>query len=93
MLIFHALRNALSNLITVIGINLGAAIGGTVILETIFALPGMGAELISSIASRDVPVVEGIVVVIACAVVLTNLVVDLLYALLDPRIRYGRSSS
>jgi peptide/nickel transport system permease protein len=93
VLIFHALRNALSNLITVIGINLGAAIGGTVILETIFALPGMGAELISSIASRDVPVVEGIVVVIACAVVLTNLVVDLLYALLDPRIRYGRSSS
>jgi peptide/nickel transport system permease protein len=93
ILFLHALRNAAFNLLTVIGINLGAAVGGTVILETIFALPGMGQELISSIASRDVPVVEGLVVVIACAVVLANLVVDLLYSILDPRIRYGRSSS
>ena len=91
ILYVHALRNSLFNLLTVIGLNLGAAIGGTVILETIFALPGMGQELIQSIANRDIPVVEGEVVVIACAVVAANLLVDILYVVLDPRIRHGRS--
>jgi peptide/nickel transport system permease protein len=76
-----------------VGLNLGVLIGGTVLIEQIFSIPGMGQELISAIGVEDVPVVEGIVVVLALAVVTASLLVDLLYAVLDPRIRYDRSSS
>ena len=93
ILIRHALRNSLFGLITLIGLNLGTLIGGTVIVEQIFALPGIGQELLASINSRDVVVVEAIVTVIALAVVVSNLVVDLLYSVLDPRIRYGSRAS
>jgi peptide/nickel transport system permease protein len=80
-------------LITVIGLNLGVLVGGTVLIEQIFALPGMGQELISAINNRDLPVVEAIVVLISVAVVASNLITDLLYAVLDPRIRYDRPST
>jgi peptide/nickel transport system permease protein len=90
ILIRHALPNSLFGLITLIGLNLGTLVGAVAIVEPIFSLPGAGALLIQSINDHDVPVVEGVVVVFAVIVVLANLVTDLLYAALDPRIRYGR---
>ncbi len=86
----HAFRNSLFALLTVIGLHLGTIISGTVIVETIFGLPGIGQELYSAITLRDAPVVEAIVVILALTVVLANLATDLLYSVLDPRIRYGR---
>ncbi len=85
----HALRNALIPVITVIGFQAGYLLGGTVVIEEVFALPGMGRLALNAISQRDYPVVQGIVLLIACLFVLTNLAVDVLYALVDPRIRYG----
>jgi peptide/nickel transport system permease protein len=73
----------------VVGLNLGTLIGGTVIIEQIFALPGLGQLLLQSINTRDFVVVLAAVVIFAVVAVLANLIVDLLYAVLDPRIRYG----
>lgn len=92
ILIRHALRNSLFNLITVVGLNLGTLIGAAAIIETIFAVPGIGYELLTAISDHDVPLVEGIVLVFALVTVLGNLAADMLYAVLDPRIRYGRTS-
>jgi peptide/nickel transport system permease protein len=89
----HALRNSFIGLLTVIGLNLATLIGSTVIVEEIFSLPGIGYELLQAINNRDVPAVEGIVLVFAAAVVIVNLVTDMLYGVLDPRIRHGRSRS
>ena len=89
VLLRHAFRNSSFGLITVVGLNLGALIGGTVIVESIFALPGIGQMLLQAINTRDFVVVQAVVVVFAIVAVVANLVVDLLYALLDPRIRYG----
>lgn len=89
VLLRHAFRNSSFGLITVVGLNLGALIGGTVIVESIFALPGIGQMLLQAINTRDFIVVQAVVVVFAIVAVVANLVVDLLYALLDPRIRYG----
>jgi peptide/nickel transport system permease protein len=89
----HALRNSFIGLLTVIGLNLATLIGATVIVEEIFSLPGIGYELLQAISNRDVPVVEGIVLVFGIAVVLANLVTDLLYSVLDPRIRHVRARS
>jgi len=85
----HALRNALIPVITVIGFQVGYLLGGTVVIEEVFALPGMGRLALNAIGQRDYPVVQGIVLVIACLFVLANLAVDVLYALVDPRVRYG----
>jgi peptide/nickel transport system permease protein len=93
ILIRHALRNSMFGLITLIGLNLSTLIGGTVLVEQIFGLPGMGQQLLQAIGYRDVIVVQAIVSIIAVAVVASALVTDLLYAVLDPRIRYGRPSS
>lgn len=93
VLIRHALPNSMFGLITLVGLNLGALVGAVAIIEPIFSLPGVGAILIESISNHDVPIVEGIVVVFAVVVVLGNLVADLLYAVLDPRIRYERAGS
>jgi peptide/nickel transport system permease protein len=93
VIVRHALRNSMFTLIALIGLNLGTLIGGTVLVEEIFALPGMGQALIEAIQIEDVTVVEAIVVVVALAVVVTNLLTDLLYVVLDPRIRYGSTSS
>ena len=93
ILIRHALRNSMFGLITLIGLNLSILIGGTVLVEQIFGLPGMGQQLLEAVGYRDVEVVQAIVSIMAVAVVGAGLVTDLLYAVLDPRIRYGRPSS
>jgi peptide/nickel transport system permease protein len=83
----HALRNALIPIVTVIGLETGALLSGAVLTETVFNLPGMGTALVSAILARDYPVVQGFVVIIAVIFVLANLIVDVSYAYLDPRIR------
>lgn len=83
----HALRNALIPLTTVIALEIAGLFGGAVVTETVFSLPGVGTLLTESILGRDLPMVQGIVLFITAAVVLTSLVVDLLYGLIDPRIR------
>ena len=89
----HATRNSMFILITLVALNLGTLVGAAAIIEPLFSLPGIGAELIDAINVHDVPLIEGIVVVFAIITVLGNLLADLLYATLDPRIRYGRSDS
>lgn len=84
----HALRNALLPVITVIGLQFGQLLGGAVLTETVFSWPGMGRLLVSSILDRDYAVVEGIVLMFAGAFILVNLIVDLCYGLVDPRVRY-----
>jgi peptide/nickel transport system permease protein len=93
ILLRHALPNSTFGLITLVALNLGTLIGATAIIEPIFSLPGVGDILVQSINDHDVPVVEGIVVVFAVVVVVANLLADILYAVLDPRIRYGRVAS
>lgn len=83
----HALRNALVPVMTVVGIQLGALIGGTIVIETVFALPGMGSLLIDAINTSDYPTIQGCVLVLGFVYVLINLAVDLLYPLVDPRVR------
>jgi peptide/nickel transport system permease protein len=85
----HALRNALIPLITVVGFQAGYLLGGTVVIEDVFALPGMGRLALNAIAQRDYPVVQGVVLVIALLFVLSNIAVDVLYAYVDPRVRYA----
>lgn len=85
----HCLKNALIPVTTVVGLQLGRLFGGAVIVETIFAIPGMGRLMVDSIQARDFPMVQGVVLVMALLVVASSLVVDLLYAYLDPRIRYA----
>lgn len=87
----HALANALIPVITVVGLELAGLFGGAVVTETIFSLPGVGTLLTDSVLGRDLPIVQGVVLFITTAVVLTSLVVDILYAFLDPRVRslYG----
>ena len=83
----HAIRNALIPIVTVVGLQFGALLGGTVIIETVFAWPGVGRLLIDSISARDYGVVQAAVLLIAATFVFINLVVDVLYGYLDPRIR------
>lgn len=89
VLVRHAFRNSSFGLITVVGLNVGTLIGGTVIVEQIFAVPGMGQLLLQGINSRDTVVVQDCVIIFGLVAVVANLVVDILYAVLDPRIRYG----
>jgi ABC-type dipeptide/oligopeptide/nickel transport system permease component len=84
----HAFRNSLIPVVTIIGLQFGAVLTGAVITETIFAWPGIGRLLIQSIGFRDYPMVQGCILLIAVAYVLVNLLTDLLYGVLDPRIRY-----
>ena len=88
VVIRHVLKNALIPVVTVIGLQVAALIGGGVIIETIFNLPGVGLLFIASITARDYPVIQGLVLFFAVFFLLINLVTDLSYALLDPRIRY-----
>ena len=85
----HALRNALIPIITVVGLQFGTLLGGAVLTESVFGWPGMGLLLVESIFSRDYAIVQGIVLVFSSLFILTNLIVDLLYAVIDPRIHYG----
>lgn len=84
----HALRNALLPVLTVIGLQFGGLLGGAIVTETVFAWPGVGTLMVQGILARDFPLVQGCVLVVALSFVLINLAVDLLYAWLDPRIRY-----
>jgi peptide/nickel transport system permease protein len=84
----HALSNASIPVLTIIGLQMGYLLGGAVLTETVFNWPGLGSLLVSRIEGRDYPVVQGIVLVIGVAFVVINLIVDILYALVDPRVRY-----
>ena len=84
----HALRNALLPLVTVVGLELGALLNGSVVVESVFAWPGVGRALVTALQQRDIPVVEAGVFVIAGVYITVNLLVDLMYAVIDPRVRY-----
>ncbi len=88
VLFLHALKNGAVPVITVIGIGFAALIGGTVVTETVFTIPGMGRLTVDAILRRDYPVIQGLVLVFSFVYVLVNLAVDLIYTLVDPRIRY-----
>ncbi len=88
VLLRHVLRNALLSTVTIFGLQFGFLVGGSLVVETVFAVPGMGALLFTSITSRDYPVVQAIVVVSAVLVIIVNLIVDLSYSFLDPRVTY-----
>jgi peptide/nickel transport system permease protein len=91
ILFVHALKPSSLTLVTVTGINIGRLIGGTLIVETIFALPGIGRLLVGAIYTRDLIILQGVVLLVAAGFVVMNFVVDMLYAILDPRIRHGHA--
>ena len=91
ILLVHALKPSSLTLVTVTGINIGRLIGGTLIIETIFALPGIGRLLVGAIYARDFIILQGVVLFVAVGFVMVNFIVDMLYAVLDPRIRHGRA--
>ena len=88
VLIGHALKNAAVPIVTIIGIGVALLISGVVVTETVFAIPGLGRLTVDAILRRDYPVIQGVILIFSAAYVLINLVVDLSYAVLDPRIRY-----
>ena len=85
----HALRNALLPVVTVLGLQFGAMIAGFVVVEVVFAWPGLGRLTYDAILARDYPVVMGLFIILSIAVILANLLTDVLYAFIDPRIRYA----
>ena len=91
ILLVHALKPSSLTLVTVAGINIGRLIGGALIVETIFALPGIGRLLVGAIYARDFIILQGVVLFVAAGFVIVNFIVDMLYAVLDPRIRHGRA--
>ena len=88
VLIRHALENTLIPVITVVGLSVGGLLGGAVITESIFGLPGVGRLAIDAISNRDYPMIQGAVILVAASFVFVNLIVDIIYAFVDPRIRY-----
>ena len=88
VILFHALKNSLIPVVTVLGPLFAALLTGTFVTETIFAVPGMGRFFVTSVTNRDYPVIMGTILLYAAFLVLANLVVDVVYAWLDPRIRY-----
>jgi len=91
ILFVHALKPSSLTLVTITGINIGRLIGGAVIVETIFALPGIGRLLVGAIYTRDLIILQGVVLLVAAGFVIVNFIVDMLYAVLDPRIRHGHA--
>ncbi|MBI1801910.1 MAG: ABC transporter permease [Chloroflexi bacterium] len=85
----HALKNAMIPVVTIVGLQIGALLGGAIITETIFVLPGVGRLVVDSIFQRDFPLVQGVVLFLSLVFLVANLVVDILYSFLDPRIRYA----
>jgi peptide/nickel transport system permease protein len=85
----HALRNALIPFVTSVGIMTGYLLGGAIVVEQVFAIPGLGRLILGAIAERNYPLVQATILVITCGFVLVNFVVDLLYAVIDPRVRQG----
>jgi peptide/nickel transport system permease protein len=90
VLLRHAVRNAIISTVTVLGVNIAFLVGGTLVVEKVFALPGIGALMVDSIFNRDFPVVQGVTLVFAVLVVLVYLITDVVHSLLDPRVRYER---
>ena len=88
MVIKHAFKNAMIPIITVVGLQFGLLLGGAVLTETVFAWPGVGRLIVDSILARDYPVIQGAILIFGLLYIMVNLVVDLIYALVDPRIRY-----
>jgi ABC-type dipeptide/oligopeptide/nickel transport system permease component len=88
VIVRHALKNALIPVVTIFGLQFGQLLAGTVVVETVFARPGLGRLIVDGILNKDFPMVQGVVLVIAVCYVVVNLMVDLVYAVLDPRIRY-----
>ena len=86
----HALANVMVQVITVIGVSVGILLGGQVVVESVFSLPGVGRLIVGAILRRDYPVIQGGLLLTATIFVVVNLIVDLLYAWFDPRIRYDR---
>ena len=91
ILLVHALKPSSLTLITITGLNIGRLMGGTVVVESIFALPGIGRLLVGAIGTRDLIILQGVVLCVATGYVLINFIVDMLYAVLDPRIRHGHA--
>jgi peptide/nickel transport system permease protein len=89
VVIHHVLRNSMLPLVTMLGMDVGLALGGSIFIERTFNLHGLGGDLVSSAFTGDVPVIVGIVVFVTLAVIVSNFVVDVVYAWLDPRIRLG----
>lgn len=89
----HALRNAMIPIVTVIGLQLGSLLGGAVLTETVFSWPGIGSYTVACILKSDFPVVQGVVMLVAITFVIINLIVDVIYALLDPRIKYSKKEA
>ena len=83
----HALKNALSPAVTVIGIQFGYLLGGTLIIEQIFSLPGLGTYIIQAINDKDIPEIQGVVLVVAVSFIIINLIVDVIYGYLNPKVR------
>jgi peptide/nickel transport system permease protein len=88
VLVHHALRNAAVPVLTVIGIGLAVLIGGAVVTESVFAIPGLGRLTVEAVLSRDFPVIQALILLFSLGYVLVNLLIDIGYAFLDPRIRY-----
>jgi peptide/nickel transport system permease protein len=88
VLLLHALKNASVPIVTVIGIGIALLISGVVITETVFNIPGLGRLTVDAVLKRDYPIVQGLIIVFAGAKVLVNLIIDISYVFLDPRIRY-----
>ncbi len=85
----HVLRNGMMATVTILGVNIGWLMGGSVVIENVFSLPGIGALIVSSIGARDYPMIQGIALIFGLLVIVVNLLTDLLYAALDPRVTYG----
>jgi ABC-type dipeptide/oligopeptide/nickel transport system permease component len=88
VIVKHALKNALIPIITVVGLQFGLLLGGAVLTETVFAWPGIGRLIVDSILARDYPVIQGTILIFGLLYILVNLFVDMIYAFIDPRIRY-----
>jgi len=87
VIVVHALRPSLSPVVTQAGLDIGTALGGIIITETVFGIPGLGWIAVQAITQQDLPIIVGIVVLAAAFVVLANILVDIIYAVLDPRVR------
>ena len=85
----HVLRNAIPPIITIVGLQIGHILGGAVVIENIFSWPGVGGLLIDAINAKDTPMIEGCVLVIAFGYAVINLIVDIIYACIDPRLKYS----
>jgi peptide/nickel transport system permease protein len=88
----HVLRNALLPVVTMVGMDIGAALGGVIFIETVFGLPGLGGMLRQAVLAKDLPVILGVVTFTTLLILLLNLVIDLSYAFIDPRVRMTQSS-